>query len=279
MPSCLVCGVDIRFGGLCRAHAEAAATCEDITAQQVVSSQVNAPSAWLIDQWGIAHAMVPGATVGRDAGAVLAILHPSVSLVHAELTRGEDGWLLVDRGSLNGTYVADERVREAPLSVGALVRFGDVGFFFSDTPVSQVRRAATTGGTLPSKVEEIALTVTLEHGPQTLELIERAGGGVVRGAGSTLELARLEFGLLAMLVRGRLAADDPERGFVASRELADGLDFQTRVADGENVRELVRRVRRKLDAAGFKGLIESRQRVGYRLGWRVLPTAEDAVSR
>jgi hypothetical protein len=279
MSSCLVCGVDLRFGGLCRAHADAAATCEGITAQQVVSAAVATPGLWLIDQWGVAHGLPEGATVGRDAAATLAILHPSVSLVHAEFARRDGRWTLIDRGSLNGTFVAGERVRDAVLVAGTLVRFGDVGFYFSDVPVSQIRRASTTGGTLPSKVDDIALTVTLRRGDQRLELVERAGGGVLRTSDGTLELARLEFGLLAMLVRGRIASDDPDRGFVASRELADGLDFQTRAADGENVRELVRRVRRKLDGAGASGLIESRQRVGYRLGWDVIGPAGRAASR
>lgn len=279
MSVCLVCGVELRFGGLCRIHAEALATCDDITAQQVVSTAVASANAWLIDQWGATHALTAGSSIGRDPESTLAVLHPSVSLVHAELVRGDEGWMIADRGSLNGTFVGDERIREAPIRAGSLVRFGDVGFFFSDAPLSEVRRAATTGGTLPSKVDEIALTVTLRGAGRTVELIERAGGGVVRAGDEVLELARLEFALLAMLVRGRQAADDPERGFVASRELAAGLDFQSRVADGENVRELVRRVRRKLDSVGVTDLIESRQRVGYRLGWQVVPAAGAAASR
>lgn len=279
MSVCLVCGVELRFGGLCRAHAEALATCEDITAQQLVSAAVTAPSAWLIDQWGTTHALAEGAAIGRDRGSTLAVLHPSVSLVHAELVRGDAGWMMADRGSLNGTFLDGERVREARVRTGSLIRFGDVGFFFSDTALSEVRRSATTGGTLPSKVEEIALTVTLRDGAHDLELIERAGGGVVRHAGQVVELARLEFALLAMLVRGRQAADDPERGFVASRDLATSLDFQSQIADGENVRELVRRVRRKLESAGVEGVIESRQRVGYRLGWSIVQAADAAASR
>jgi hypothetical protein len=49
-------------------------------------------------------------------------------------------------------------------------------------------------------------------------------------------------------------------------ELAGSLEFKgTGPADSDNVRELVRRVRRKLSTAGLDDLIGSRQGIGYRL--------------
>jgi DNA-binding response OmpR family regulator len=100
-------------------------------------------------------------------------------------------------------------------------------------------------------------------------LVQRPAGGIVRvGDDTALELARLEFALLRILAERRLAQPDPELAFVSSPGLAELLDFRSHDADGENVRELVRRVRRKLKAEGLD-LIESRQGVGYRLAWSV----------
>ena len=53
----------------------------------------------------------------------------SVSRRHAELTRGEDGWLLSDLGSHNGTRINGWLVREpVPLRPGDRVQFGSAMF-------------------------------------------------------------------------------------------------------------------------------------------------------
>jgi pSer/pThr/pTyr-binding forkhead associated (FHA) protein len=48
---------------------------------------------------------------------------------HAELRPGEQGWVLVDVGSSNGTYVDGRRVTELPVAAGApmLLEFGSGG--------------------------------------------------------------------------------------------------------------------------------------------------------
>ena len=48
---------------------------------------------------------------------------------HAELRPGEQGWVLVDVGSSNGTYVDGRRVTELPVAAGApiMVEFGSGG--------------------------------------------------------------------------------------------------------------------------------------------------------
>ena len=48
---------------------------------------------------------------------------------HAELRRGASGWVLVDVGSSNGTFVDGHRVTEAPIAPGApaMVEFGPGG--------------------------------------------------------------------------------------------------------------------------------------------------------
>jgi pSer/pThr/pTyr-binding forkhead associated (FHA) protein len=64
---------------------------------------------------------------------------------HAELRPGEQGWVLVDVGSSNGTYVDGRRVTELPVAAGApiLLEFGSGGpglrlFIGDDAQVAQL---------------------------------------------------------------------------------------------------------------------------------------------
>ncbi len=68
-------------------------------------------------------------TIGRTQDCDLRISDMSVSRRHAGLTRGEDGWLLSDLGSHNGTRVNGWLVREpVPLRPGDMVQFGSALF-------------------------------------------------------------------------------------------------------------------------------------------------------
>jgi DNA-binding NtrC family response regulator len=67
-------------------------------------------------------------TVGRAATSEIFIDHPSVSRAHAKLTPSDDGPVLEDLGSRNGTFVNDARLGADPrvLHVGDTIRFGDI---------------------------------------------------------------------------------------------------------------------------------------------------------
>jgi pSer/pThr/pTyr-binding forkhead associated (FHA) protein len=284
MGICLQCGTEIRLGGLCGPHAEAIATCADVTAEQVVGKQLGEPSACLIDQWGNTHQLSERSLIGRlQAECAVTILHHSISAIHAQIEQsgphgkagerpgGGGSWRVVDRGSLNGTFVEDEAVRSAPLHDGDRVKFGSVSFYFSSHRLPATRQSTGAGYTVPTKHKDIAFQarVKSENGAE-IALAQRAAGGIVRIADDTaLEFARLEFALLKILAERRIEHSDPELAFVSSQELSDLLEFKSAEADAENVRELVRRVRRKLKAEGIDDLIESRQGVGYRLSWSV----------
>jgi pSer/pThr/pTyr-binding forkhead associated (FHA) protein len=54
----------------------------------------------------------------------------TVSTVHAELRREQDGFVLIDRGSEHGTFVNEMRTGENILADGDVVRLGDVRFIF-----------------------------------------------------------------------------------------------------------------------------------------------------
>jgi hypothetical protein len=68
-------------------------------------------------------------TIGRTHDCDLRIADLSVSRLHAQLDRTEDGWLLSDLGSHNGTRVNGWRVREpVPVRPGDMVQFGSAAF-------------------------------------------------------------------------------------------------------------------------------------------------------
>lgn len=81
--------------------------------------------------------------VGRAAPADIVIDDDSVSRRHAEIVRTKKGALVKDLESANGTFVNGERVTEAPLSAGDLLRFGVVELRYSGfalAPAEQARR-------------------------------------------------------------------------------------------------------------------------------------------
>jgi len=71
-------------------------------------------------------------SIGRDASCDLAISDMTVSRVHARLERTEDGWLLTDLASTNGTRVNGWRVRgQVQVQAGDLVSFGNAEYSLS----------------------------------------------------------------------------------------------------------------------------------------------------
>ncbi len=62
--------------------------------------------------------------VGREAGASLVLDDPEVSAVHCELRATNEGVLLRDLGSTNGTFVGPLRVQEATVTTRAEITVG-----------------------------------------------------------------------------------------------------------------------------------------------------------
>lgn len=68
------------------------------------------------------------ATVGRGRGTTIMLPHPLVSRQHCELFE-RDGYLVVrDLGSLNGTFVGQEKIGEAAVPPDGLLTIGAVTF-------------------------------------------------------------------------------------------------------------------------------------------------------
>ncbi len=84
------------------------------------------------------HLERPVVKVGRGPDQEVFLDDITVSRQHAELRSTPAGWVLVDLGSLNGTYVNRQPVTEAQLSSGDEVQIGKYRFrFMSGAPVDQ----------------------------------------------------------------------------------------------------------------------------------------------
>ncbi len=77
-------------------------------------------------------------TIGRTRDCDLCLTDPSVSRMHALLMRREDGWVLSDLGSHNGTRLNGWLVREpVPVRVGDRVEFGSMAFVITGDPPAE----------------------------------------------------------------------------------------------------------------------------------------------
>jgi predicted component of type VI protein secretion system len=67
-------------------------------------------------------------TIGRGRGAGIMLPHPLVSRQHCELYEADGRLMVRDLGSLNGTFVNNERITEAAIPPGELLTVGAVTF-------------------------------------------------------------------------------------------------------------------------------------------------------
>jgi predicted component of type VI protein secretion system len=271
-------------GILCASCAGALPACEGLIREHVTSKGASASAAaWLVDGFGVPHALPATRTlVGRRPQADLVILNGSVSREHAELQRVAEGWQLRDLGSRNHTQLDGRRVEgRATLPERGVIRFGDVSFYFFAQAVAlpdpDTHSVATTHA---AGMSTYRYTM---RGP-TIDLCLLGSGGDDSGGAllfrepsastwSEMSMSPLEFQLLRQLcVRAVAEASSPSRsrGCVQTKQLAKSLPFQSRYANEENVRQVVRRVRATLDELGATGLIEALPGRGYYVTWPVV---------
>src|SRR5688500_4580406 len=67
-------------------------------------------------------------TIGRGRGSTIMLPHPLVSRQHCEIYETDGRLMVRDLGSLNGTFINNERISEAPLPAGELLTVGAVTF-------------------------------------------------------------------------------------------------------------------------------------------------------
>jgi hypothetical protein len=86
-------------------------------------------------------------TIGRTRDCDLCLTDLSVSRMHALLVRREDGWVLSDLGSHNGTRLNGWLVREpVPVHAGDRVDFGSMAFIIQGDPPAEPPAAEGPSG-------------------------------------------------------------------------------------------------------------------------------------
>jgi hypothetical protein len=283
---CLCCGATVDVGALCRACAQDVAPCDGLIAEHVRSNvDTTEAIAWVVDGFGVPHGLSAKTAIGRNHEGELVVLASSVSREHAQVERKESGWTVRDLGSRNGTFVDGARVQgRVPLTSRHVLKIGDVALWFlaevmhePATPPSQA--TASVGGGL----------VRFQIAPGDVELClvgttDAAAGGALlskaSGAAGWTEkaLAPLEYQLLRMLcARATEEKDLPSavRGCVATKQLARDLPFQSKYANEENVRQVVRRVRQYLGELGVDAALAVAPGRGYYIACPVSVASSD----
>ena len=273
---CLCCGSAAEVGSLCRTCAQEVSPCEGLIPDHLRSNvDTTEAAAWVVDGFGAAHAVAPKSSVGRNHEGELVILASSVSREHAELRKTDAGWTVRDLGSRNGTYVDGARVQgRHNLTERSLLKIGDVALWFltevvhEPVPAKSMATASAGGG-----------LVRFNMSPGTIELClvgttDMAAGGALLSREQRAEkwternLAPLEFQLLrALCARAAEEADSPStvRGCVQTKQLARDLPFQSKYANEENVRQVVRRLRGVLGEIGVDSVLAVAPGRGYYL--------------
>jgi len=195
------------------------------------------------------------AVVGRSPEAHLQVADPWVSSMHAMFERRDDGMWVVDLESRNGTFLGDERIGEAHVPDGAVVRLGRTELRFhagraettdlppapGDAPQPAARRetiradaTASTRGPLVREPEEdpyaLALrpatvlrmsidAASLEAPPASAERLRDALDAAARAAlDAGAVVARLAgVGVLALFGLASPAPEDAARALAAAR--------------------------------------------------------------
>lgn len=75
-----------------------------------------------------------GTIVGRSPTNTVYVRDKNVSRVHCQLTVTEQGCVIADLQSTNGTFVNEERITEQLLNVGDEVRIGLTSFRIEEMP-------------------------------------------------------------------------------------------------------------------------------------------------
>jgi FHA domain/zinc-ribbon domain len=98
------------------AEIEAVAELEEGTGLVIVARGPNEGSTYLVDQDSV--------SVGRHPESSIFLDDITVSRRHSVIERRDDGFMIRDVGSLNGTYVNHDRVDHQPIANGDEIQIG-----------------------------------------------------------------------------------------------------------------------------------------------------------
>ena len=283
---CLSCGAGTDVGSLCRACAQEVAPCDGLIPDHLRSNVTpDDAEAWVVDGFGVAHALGVKTAIGRNHEGELVILAASVSREHARLEKTDAGWAVRDLGSRNGTFVDGARVQgRVAMPPRAMLKVGDVAMWFL---TEVVHEPASPPSMATGSIAGGLVRFATRHGDVELCVVGSSdvvtGGSLLsRPAGTDKWAERglppLEFQLLrALCARAYEEADAPSavRGCVATKQLARDLPFQSKYANEENVRQVVRRLRAHFAELGIDDVLAVAPGRGYYIASPVTIGAAD----
>jgi pSer/pThr/pTyr-binding forkhead associated (FHA) protein len=106
-------------------------------------------------------------TIGRSRENTIAIANKAISRKHATIDLIDEGYVLTDHGSLNGTFVNDQRVQRSVLANDDRITVGSYTIVFridADSPAKQDRGAADESQNVVN-IEETGSTPAVADAP------------------------------------------------------------------------------------------------------------------
>ena len=117
--------------------------------------------------------------LGRDNSNPIRLHDTEISRRHAEVRQANDGFLVVDLRSANGTYVNGKAVGQAPLRSGDRLQLGQTVMLFSEGPGGTERELAAKVNMLgPASLDDrsaILRTIPAGEGSRVLQAPDAAG--------------------------------------------------------------------------------------------------------
>ena len=86
------------------------------------------------DRTGAEFGVTDGTAIGRQADLPIQLSDVKASREHARIVSGDPGWVLVDLGSTNGTFVNGQRMNRQTLHHGDQIRIGGTVLVYHDPP-------------------------------------------------------------------------------------------------------------------------------------------------
>lgn len=112
-------------------------------------------------------------SIGRAEGNTIRVKDPTISKKHARLFERGGAWHVEDLGSVNGTWIHDERIQTAKLSPGTKFRLGKHDFRFDDINFEEDSiQEITSRGTLFTSMQAIPSAVFLEQQNEYVDAVE-----------------------------------------------------------------------------------------------------------
>jgi hypothetical protein len=76
-------------------------------------------------------------SLGRDVKCDIMLNDESISRLHVELIRVDEGYLIRDQSSRNGLFINNQRISEQLLQEGDTISIGDLDFFYRSSIVTK----------------------------------------------------------------------------------------------------------------------------------------------